>query len=59
MLAENFNCACNFFVLRVDGAINEEEILPRLAFARKGVSPEYLHKSGQGLGFCPVEAIAD
>jgi hypothetical protein len=25
----------------------------------KGVSPEYLHKSGYGLGFCPVNAIAD
>jgi len=25
----------------------------------KGVSPEYLHKSGYWLGFCPVEAIAD
>jgi hypothetical protein len=25
----------------------------------KGVSREYLHKSGYGLGFCPVEAIAD
>jgi hypothetical protein len=25
----------------------------------KGVSPDYLHKPGCGLGFCPVEAIAD
>jgi hypothetical protein len=23
---------------------------------RKGVSPEHLHKSSYGLGFCPVEA---
>jgi hypothetical protein len=25
----------------------------------KGVSPEYLHKSGYGAGFCPVKTIAD
>jgi hypothetical protein len=25
----------------------------------KGVSPDYLQKSGYGLGFCPVEAMAD
>jgi len=28
-------------------------------FSRKGVSPEYLHKSGYGLEFCHAEAIAD